>query len=91
MANEKGIKKYPCGKRTVVLDWGDGHPPDFNLWVEDENGKEAWRMNKVVRFPDAAVLVDVDSDLAFRFTTWNGLRFTIDINTFEVVGRDIAK
>ena len=91
MANQIGLERLPCGNRVIVIDHGNPNPPDFNLWVEDAIGNELWRMDKVLKFPDAAVSFGVDSDSSFHFTTWNGLYFVIDINALETIERRIVK
>lgn len=91
MANQIGLERLPCGKCVIVIDHGNPNPPDFNLWVEDAIGNELWRMDKVLKFPDAAVSFGVDSDTTFHFTTWNGLYFLIDIDAFEIIERRIVK
>ena len=91
MANKAGIERVPCGNRIVVVDHGNPNPPDFNLWVEDGSGTELWRMDKVLKFHDAAVSFGADSDSSFHFTTWNGLYFVIDINALEIIERRIVK
>lgn len=90
-----GYKKeeIQAGDRTVVYitnDSGKGFPPDNNLFILDAEGKIVWDMSRVLKRPDAAVLMKVEDGIMY-FTTFNGLHFGIDAATLDVTEKQITK
>ena len=90
-----GYKKeeVQVGDRTVVYitnESGKGVPPDNNLFILDAEENILWDMSRILKSPDTAVLMNVENG-TLHFTTFNGLRYGIDVVTLDVTEKQITK
>lgn len=89
-----GTKKeeVKVGDRTVVYitDANRKRYLDNNVFILDAEKNIVWDMSRVLKRPDTAVLMKVESGI-MHFTTFNGLHFGIDVATLDVVKKQITK
>ena len=83
------VVEYGCfGEATVELSW-DGGASDMDLWVGDEDGEELIQGYSISLIGPEGGTVDVDGDMQFRVTCWEGqpADYTLSIR-WDQVGDD---
>ena len=86
-------KRFPLSSgRCLVWDSGDGShvPPDNNLRLYCSDGAVLWQMRDAVGYDDACVSLTVQ-DQGFSFLTFNCIRFTISLDTLQVLEKRFVK
>lgn len=86
---------YKKKQRILIWFWNDSehHASKLllnNLSVCEENGQELWNMKDVVGYDDACVSCALLEE-AFTFVTFSGIRYTIDLQSFQVLRKQITK
>lgn len=62
-----------------------------NLFICDSQFHVLWNMKDVVGYDDVCVLLRTVDEKCFYFAIFIGLGFTINIRTFEMIGKVITK
>lgn len=61
-----------------------------NLSVRDDNDQELWNMKEAVGYDDVCVGCSLLEN-TFTFVTFSGIRYTIDLQRFQVLRKQITK
>ena len=87
--------EYKQKQRSLIWFWDDDehHASKLllnNLSVCEEDNQELWNMKEAVGFDDVCVGCSLLAD-TFTFVTFSGIRYTIDLQSFQVLRKQITK
>lgn len=76
----------------IVLLMGDTIP-DNNIIAIGKNGEKVWDISEIIKFdyPEAYVSLSKEDEESFSTTSFNGVRFLVDLKTLEVIKKEITK
>ena len=86
---ERIHKELKIGSKTVVYDF-DGTYPGNNLKIFD--GEECvFQLNDIIRMDDCVTVLNQIGDKTISFATWNGLYFEMDVESLQILKKEIGK
>jgi hypothetical protein len=67
--------------------------PDNNVIAVGYDGNILWNISEIVKFsyPEAYIMISKESERTFSATTYNGIRFVIDILSRKITNKEITK
>ncbi len=94
------IKRIPYGddgKKVICWECGDEETdimkiPSNNLWIEDDEGNRIWDMSEVQKHEDVCTLMNTKKEEnILEFTTFIGMTYQIDLESFELLKKFLSK
>ena len=88
------MKRYHVGNKTIFLDLDDdvknaASIPSNNLRIY-EDGNLVWELDEVAK-GDACVGLNIGDEQDIEFTSFNGLRRTLNLKTLTITKTQITK
>ena len=77
---------YNLKDKTIV---SDDNNKDNNLFILDNDNKVIWRISEATN--DSCTLISEISEDKLRFTTFNGMNYTLDIKTLKIIDKKVVK
>ena len=77
---------YNLKDKTIVF---NDNNEDNNLFILDKNNNVIWTISEVVN-DSCSLISEVDENI-IRFTTFNGLKYTLDIKTLKIIDKKVVK
>lgn len=67
--------------------------PDNNIIAIGTNGEIIWNISEIIRFnyPEAYFSLNKEDENSFGITSYNGVRFLVDLKTLQVIKKEITK
>lgn len=92
----KKENKTTIHDRTVVWKWDESIKnaslfPADNLYILDADGSVVWNMRDTLGHEDVCVDLRAVDDSCIRFTTMTGLGIVINVQTLDIVSRQVVK
>lgn len=90
------IKEALSYSNTHII-WFCADTPDVskqplnNLYAYDDNGKEIWNVKKTLERDELIVGISVTGANSFRFTTFMGICYEIDVRDFNILNTRVTK
>lgn len=89
-SNVDTVLEFP--KYCIVL-LMDDNIPDNNVEAIDYNGKKVWNISQIINFkyPESYISLSKEAENKFSVVTYNGVKFTIDVGTNQILNKSVTK
>ncbi len=86
---ETMIKFFNC----IIVLLMDENIPDNNIEAFDYMGNKLWDISSIIRFDyqEGYISLSKEDERTFSVISYNGVKFKIDVSTFQILNQSITK